>query len=62
MGHTMTTADYLRALKKLGLTRAGKKTAAALGVSLSQCQRYAAGGKIPQTIALLLQMYLRHGL
>jgi hypothetical protein len=58
----MTTKQYLAALKKLGLTPSGKATAAALGLTVRQCQRYAAGQAIPQTVALLLRMYLAHGL
>jgi hypothetical protein len=37
-------------------------TAAALGVSVRQCQRYAMGHPIPPMLRLLLAMYLRHGL
>jgi hypothetical protein len=55
----LTTKQYLRALKKLGLTHASKATAAALGVTVRQCQRYADGDPIPETIALLLDCYLR---
>lgn len=59
----MTTKQYLSALKQLGLTRASKATAAALGVTVRQCQRYADGDQdVPETVALLLRMYLRHGL
>jgi hypothetical protein len=58
----MTTTQYLAALKTLGLTRASKKTAAALGVTVRQCQRYADGENIPETIVLLLRMYLKYGL
>lgn len=58
----MTTKQYLAALKKLALTPAGQATAAALGLSLRQCQRIAAGGPVPEPVALLLAMYLRHGL
>lgn len=55
----MTIAQYLAALKNLGLTRASKKTAAALGVTVRQCQRYADGDQeIPETIALLLKCLL----
>lgn len=60
---TMTTEQYLRALKKLGLSVAGKPTSEALGVSVRQCQKYAAGDvAIPETVAKLLRMYLDHGL
>lgn len=59
----MTTAAYLKALKKLGLTSSGRATAAALGLSLRQCQRLAAGLNLPSpTLARLLAAYLRHGL
>lgn len=58
----MTTKQYLAALKKLGLTPSGKATAAALGLTVRQCQRYAAGQDVPATVALLLRMYLEHGL
>ena len=55
----MTTAQYLAALQRLGLTPAGKATAAALGLSLRQCQRIAAGAVVPRPVALLLMEYLR---
>ena len=58
----MTQTQYLKALKRLKLTTAGKATAAILGVTLRQVQRYAAGARIPGPIALLLAMYLKHGL
>lgn len=59
----MTTKQYLAALKRLDLTPAGKATAAALGLSLRQCQRIAAGeSPVPTTVALLLAMYERHRL
>ena len=59
----MTTKQYLAALKKLGLTPSGKATAAALGLTLRQCQRYAAGEQeVARPVELLLAMYLRHGL
>lgn len=58
----MTTRQYLAALKKLGLTPSGQATAVALGLSLRQCQRIAAGDPVPDTLAKLLRMYLRHGL
>ena len=61
--HAMTNKQYLDALKKLGLTPSGKATARALGLSLRQCQRIAAGDcDVPETVALLLRMYLKHGL
>jgi hypothetical protein len=52
----MTTKQYLAALKKLGLTRAGKATAETLGLTLRQCQRYAAGDPIPEPIAIILRL------
>jgi hypothetical protein len=58
----MTTNQYLTALKTLGLTRASKKTAAALGVTVRQCQRYADGDQaVPETVALLLRCYVELG-
>lgn len=58
----MTNRQYLAALKRLNLTPSGKATAAALGLSLRQCQRIGAGqAPVPQTLALLLGMYLDHG-
>lgn len=60
---TMTNKQYLDTLKKLGLTPAGQQTAQALGLSLRQCQRIAAGDSpVPETLAKLLAMYLEHGL
>jgi hypothetical protein len=59
----MTTEQYLHALKRLGLTPASKRTAEALGLSLRQAQRIAAGEcAVPGPVALLLAMYLKHGL
>lgn len=58
----MNRKAYLAALEKLGLTPASMSTAEALGVTLRQCQRYAAGEPIRQTVVLLLQQYLEHGL
>lgn len=59
---TMTNKQYLDALKKLGLTPAGQATARALGLSLRQCQRLAAGASpVPEPVALLIAAYLRHG-
>lgn len=60
---TMTTKQYLAALKSLGLTPSGKATSEALGLSLRQCQRIAAGeAAVPGPLGKLLQAYLRHGL
>lgn len=58
----MTTDQYLKALAKLNLTRAGKATAQALGVTVRAVQGYAAGGTIPEPVAKLLRCYLEHGL
>ena len=58
----MTTKQYLAALKKLELTPASKRTAALLGIGLRQAQNYAAGAEVSQPVALLLAMYLQHGL
>ena len=58
----MTKTQYLQALKKLDLTPAGKATAEALGLSLRQCQRLASGDSpVPETVAKLLRMMVRHG-
>lgn len=54
----MTTAAYLKALKKLSLTPASNATAAALGVTVRQCQRYAAGDPVPEPIAKLLRLMI----
>ena len=59
---TMSTTDYLHALQQLGLTRAGKQTAAALGLGIRQLIRLAQGAPVNDTVALLLKCYLRHGL
>lgn len=59
----MTQKQYLAALKKLDLTIASKRTAHVLGLSVRQCQRFAAGETaIPPTVERLLAMYLQHGL
>lgn len=53
----MTTKQYLAALQKLGLTRVGKATAEALGLSLRQCQRIAMGqAPVPKPVAKLLTL------
>jgi hypothetical protein len=62
MGNTMTNATYLQTLDRLHLAPCSMATAAALGVSVRQCQRYAMGHPIPPMLRLLLAMYLRHGL
>lgn len=59
----MTTAQYLRALKRVGLTPASNATAASLGLSRRQCQRIAAGeSPVPETVAKLLNMFVIYGL
>lgn len=51
----MTKQDYLKSLKKLGLTPASKETAKTLGLSLRQCQRLASGqNNISKTVSNLL--------
>jgi hypothetical protein len=59
----MTQKQYLHALKTLGLSTSGKATAAALGLSLRQCQRIAAGhSDVPGPVARLLEMYRVYGI
>lgn len=58
---TMTAKQFNAALNELGLTPYA--AAALLGVSLRTSHRYAAGdSKVPRYVALLLAMYLEHGL
>lgn len=53
--------SYFDALKELGLPPTDPNTALALGVTLRQVQRYAAGQTPPPvTVTLLLRMYLKH--
>jgi plasmid maintenance system antidote protein VapI len=60
---TMTRKEYLAALDKLRLGIASKATAEALGLSLRQIQRLAAGEQdISGSVERLLKMYLKHGL
>lgn len=60
---TVTAKQYLACLKRLGLTPASKRTAAALGLSLGQCQKIAAGRSgISGPLEKLLAMYLKHGI
>lgn len=57
----MTKAAYRKALEELNLTP--YSAAAVLGISLRQSHRYASGEQpIKETVALLLQAYLTHGL
>jgi len=59
----MSAAQYRAALKQLGLTSSSQRTAAALGMAIRNCQRVHAGDTpVPKTVALLLRMYLKHGL
>lgn len=59
----MTVEQYLKALRRLRLTPAGKPTAQALGLSIRQLMRISSGeSKVPEPVAILLRMYLRHGL
>jgi hypothetical protein len=58
----MNSSEYLLVLSRLGLSPASRCTAAALGVTVRQCQRYAAGdANVSGPIWRLLQMYLRYG-
>jgi hypothetical protein len=59
----MNAQQYLAALRKLGLTPASQHTAARLGLSVGQAQKIAAGrSPVTGQLALLLAMYLKHGL
>ena len=59
----MTTKQYLSILKRLGLTRAGQDVAYALGLSVRQCERIAAGRcAVPGPVAILLELYVETGL
>lgn len=56
----MTTAQYLAALHKLGLTPSSQKTADTLGLSLRQCQRIASGDSaVPGPVEKLLRLMVR---
>ncbi len=58
----MTTQDYLAALAELNLKPASKETARALGLSVRQCQKIAAGhARVPGPVVRLLAMYRYHG-
>jgi hypothetical protein len=60
--HRMSKNEYVAALKKLGLTTAGKATAEALGLGVRHCQRIANGEtKVPGPVENLLNMYLEYG-
>jgi hypothetical protein len=58
----MNTTQFLTALRKLCLTPASQQTAALLGVSVRHCQRLAEGAPIQPATAMLLRLYLKHGL
>ena len=59
----MTTAQYLAALRKLGLAPYGKATCEALGLRPRQIARLASGeSDVTATVEKLLRMYLKHGL
>ncbi len=59
----MNTQQYLAAIKRLGLSTASKRTAAALGLSVRHLQRIAAGqAELPAPAERLLAMYLVAGL
>jgi hypothetical protein len=56
----VTNQEYHKALATLGLTHAEQRTAATFGVSLRQCQRYAAGdAAIPGPLAKLIRLAIR---
>lgn len=57
---TMSTEEYLAALKMLGLNTA--KAAATMGVSVRRAYDYQQGDEVPKTVVKLLRAYLRHGL
>ena len=57
---TLMRLQYLDALRKLGLRPHDKSTARALGLSLRQCQRIAAGeSRVPGPVAKLLRLALQ---
>lgn len=58
------TEKFNIALETLGLPVASKPTALVLGLSVRHVQRIAGGEEapVPETVALLLAMYLKHGL
>lgn len=58
----MTTQDYLAALAACNLSPASRETARALGLSVRQIQKIAAGrAKVPGPVVMLLAMYRYHG-
>jgi transcriptional regulator with XRE-family HTH domain len=57
----MTTKQYLAALAKLGLTPSGKQTAEAIGLTLRQAQRIAAGeSDVHPAVAKLLRLMIEY--
>ena len=59
----MTNEQFLQSPRQLKLTRSGRRTAQALGISVRQLQRIVAGeAPVSPTLALLLISYLKHGL
>ncbi len=58
----MTSAQFLAAIRKLGFP-SPYAAADSIGVSPSQAWRYGEGvSPVPNTVRLLLEAYLRHGL
>ena len=55
---TMTTAEYLAALQRLGLSRTSKTTSEATGLTTRQLTRYANGHPIPKTVQKILTLML----
>lgn len=54
----MTLTEYHAALARLNLKPASTVTAAALGLSLRQCQRIAAGHcPVPEPVAIILRLH-----
>jgi hypothetical protein len=58
----MTNRQYVAALKKLGLTHASQETANVLGITRLSSQRYAVDRPVPEPIAKLLELLIRHGI
>jgi hypothetical protein len=54
----MTTAEYLAALERLGLSRTSGETSDALSVTTRQLTRYANGHPIPKTVQIILTLML----
>jgi plasmid maintenance system antidote protein VapI len=59
----MTHHQFVRALNALELGHASQRTAALLGVKVRQLNKLKTGKqKVSETMALLLNMYRKHGL